>query len=178
MVLLRVFMLRAGVVLFTIAGCDVGEVPLGGGGADADNVALCADRQAVNPAYKHIGALDTKAGQGCVAVGCHLPGQTGAGAPSFTAAGTIYKADKVTPNAGALVRIKSGGNVLKAVADDAGNFSFQLAITYPATTEGTACPDLTPMVGQITTGPGVGGNCNSSGCHGAGSTQGPIKFGN
>jgi hypothetical protein len=105
--------------------------------------------------------------------GCHLTGQTGIGAPPYTAAGTVYKLDKTTPNAGAVIRVKSGAATLTAVADDAGNFHLAGAFAFPAKTEATACPDTSAMAGAITTG---GGNCNGAACHATGSAQGPIKF--
>lgn len=174
MVLLRVFMSRAVALIAVLAGCDVGEVPIGGTGTDGgSNINACADRGTIGTAYQHGGGAGTRAGQGCIAVACHLAGQTGAGAGAFTAAGTVYKLDKTTPNGGAVIRVKSGGTALTAVADDAGNFVIRGTFTFPATTEATACPDTSPMAGPLTTG---GGNCNGGACHALGSTQGPIKF--
>lgn len=166
-------------LLALLGACDVGVVgdPGTGPGPDGgNNIAACVNRAGtIGTAYQHSGGAGTHAGEGCVSSGCHLAAALGAGAPAFQAAGTVYKADGTTPNGGAVVRIVSGSTPLTAFADDAGNFRFEQAITYPAKTDTSACPDMTPMIGQITTGPGQGGNCNSAACHAAGA-QGPIKF--
>ncbi len=160
-------------LLTVLAACDVGEVPGPGGGTDAPGAALCVDRGQVGAAHLHAGNV-THAGEGCIAVGCHLAGSLGAGAGAYTAAGTVYKADGTTPNGGAVVRVVMGSTTLKGFADDAGNFFITGAVTFPANTDTTACPDVTRMSGALTQG---GGNCNGgAACHQAGGTQGVIKF--
>jgi hypothetical protein len=163
-------------LLASLVACDVGEIPIGGGGGsggpDGNTAALCADRGQIGVAHQHAGGGATHAGEGCIAVGCHLAGTVGV--PAFTAAGTVYKADGTTPNGGAAVRVVTGGTTLKGFADDAGNFFITGPITFPAQTNASACPDTTPMAGAIAQG---GGNCNGgAACHQAGGTQGVIKF--
>ena len=165
-------------VLVTVAACDVGEVPIGGGGhgggsgsGSAGFATTCVDRSA-SPGVSHDhGGGVTHAGQGCIGVGCHLLGQAGG---EFTAAGTVYKADGVTPNPGAVVRIKSGTMTLTAIAESAGTFHFSQPITFPTITDVSACPDASKMTGKIQA--GGGGNCSSgTSCHATGGSPGPIK---
>ena len=179
--LLRGFMSRAGgtglglLTLLIAAGCDVGQVGGTVGPDGNNNIANCANRGTPGTAHTHSGVATnpTHAGEGCIAVGCHLTGQLGGGAGAMTAAGTVYKADGTTPNPGSVVRVKSGTTTLTAIADDAGNFAVRQAFTFPATTDTTACPTITPMSGQLSQG---NGNCNGSSCHATGSTTGVIKF--
>ncbi|MCW5801351.1 MAG: hypothetical protein KIT31_02985 [Deltaproteobacteria bacterium] len=108
--------------------------------------------------------------------GCHLAG--GGGGPSFVFAGTLYKNDGVTPNAGANIRVvpNGGGPALTSPTDTAGNFYIQVGQNaFPATTDASGCPSITPMVGKLNT--ASDGNCNSSGCHAnPGGAAGPIKL--
>jgi hypothetical protein len=172
--------MRSTVLLLALAtGCSVGEVNLngggggdgggGGGGDGGGSAAICVDRGQVGVAHVHAAGGGTNAGQDCMAAGCHNAGGPGG---TFTAAGTVYKADKVTPNPGAAIRIMSGGQTYTAFADDAGTFRFTQAITYPATTDVSACPDAVPMLGQLRAGQGA---CSLAGCHIAGA-QGQIYF--
>lgn len=163
--------------MVSLAACDVGEVPIGGGGGPDSGVGSagfatsCEDKGTAGVSHEHGGAGGTThAGQGCIAVGCHLLGQPGG---EFTAAGTVYKLDGVTPNPGAIIRIKSGTKVLIQVAESAGTFHFGPAqqITFPTITDVSACPDASKMTAKLATG---GGNCSGGACHAAGG-QGPIK---
>lgn len=162
--------------MVSLAACDVGEVPIGGSGTDggvgsAGFATTCETRGTPGVSHEHGGAGGpTHAGEGCIAVGCHLLGQPGG---EFTAAGTVYKQDGVTPNPGAVIRIKSGTKTLIQVAESGGTFHFGSTqqITFPTITDVSGCPDSSPMVGKLTTG---GGNCSGGACHVTGA-QGPIK---
>lgn len=99
MVLLRVFMLRA--VLLSAAAltaCDVGEVDIGGGGADAPPINTAKAmmfESTIKPIAMSMGCLDT---------GCHSGGQ----APilnSYTSLGAMYKTG---PGATNILVIKGG----------------------------------------------------------------------
>ncbi|CAN5891173.1 hypothetical protein BH11MYX3_BH11MYX3_37630 [soil metagenome] len=183
MVLLRAFPTSV-LLLVSLAACDVGEVPLnGGGGGDGGGTTdggptngfatSCVDRSATpGTSHEHGGAGGTThKGEGCIAVGCHLAAQPGG---EFTAAGTIYKKDGTTPNPGVIVRIKSGTKTLTQVTESDGTFHFgpTQAITFPTITDVSGCPDFSKMTSNITTG---GGNCSGGACHALGGTQGVIK---
>ena len=100
--------------------------------------------------------------------GCHLANNLGTGAPGFQFAGTVYKPDGTTPQAGVTIQVKSAaGKIAIGVTDTAGNFSIlsgTLQAAFPATTNVTVCPNLTPMVGQLVQAGTVPGN-NCNGCH-------------
>jgi hypothetical protein len=77
-------MLRAGLVLFAIAGCDVGEVPLNGGGGDG-GVVDSTNTAGAASFNSMIAPLVTE----CTVSGCHnlqIPVLT-----SFEALGARYK---------------------------------------------------------------------------------------
>lgn len=157
--------------LFVVA-CSVGEVVgnTSDGGSDGSGMgSACLDRiMPAGEAHVHSAAAGggTNAGMGCVISGCHLASAPGTDAPGFQFAGTLYKPGGTTPNAGAVIRVKSSaGMEVKGYTDSAGNFSISAGVLmnpFPATTNATACPTTTPMVGSLTTG---GGNCNAAGCH-------------
>jgi hypothetical protein len=118
------------------------------------------DRGVAGQAHDH-GGGDTKAGQACMVAGCHLAGGAG---PIYAAMGTVYKADNVTPNAGAVVRLRFGGMQKLAVTDTAGNFTFSGTVTYPAQTDASGCPTApAPMITPVST--AADANCNRAGCH-------------
>ncbi|MGE0398556.1 MAG: hypothetical protein AB7T06_17755 [Kofleriaceae bacterium] len=162
-------MTRLAPLLLALAACDVGQVPAanvpltdGGGGADMTTALACVDRGVAGTPHDH-GAGVTHAGEACMVAGCHLAGGDG---PLFAAMGTVYKADNVTPNAGAAVRIVFGGMSKVAITDTAGNFYFSetLGATFPAKTDASGCPtDPVPMLTQITSAADM--NCNRAGCH-------------
>ena len=184
-------MKHAMALLFLLVGCTVGEVPIGGGGTDGGGGdsggggdgggdLQCATRLTPSAATGHGGNIaDTRAGQACNDGGCHNPDALGAGAPAFLAAGTVYKADGVTPSAGSTVRIIAAGTTTPVISitDTAGRFSFanNLLNAFPAKTEATACPTRKPMSAALQTGPAAGGNCSSAACHAAGGIQGVVK---
>lgn len=161
-------------------GDNGGDDTGGGGGIDAPaggNQLACIDRGTPGPAHVHSAGAGggTKAGQACIVNGCHLDG--GGGGPSFVFAGTVYKNDGTTPNGGANIRVvPSGGGALTSPTDDAGNFYIQVGQNgFPASTDASGCPAITPMVGKLNT--AADGNCNSSGCHAnPGGAAGPIKL--
>jgi hypothetical protein len=137
----------------------------------------CVDRNP-SPALLHTHAAPVVAGnpsnqgQGCVAANCHAT-PVGAGASEYQFAGTLYKTDGSTAQAGATIRIKSmSGTIVSAVTDTGGNFYFpanSLADPIGAQTQATVCPQLTPMQSSLQAG---GGNCNGGGtCHGQGGQQ-------
>lgn len=152
------------------------------GGDDRD---VCADRAATPPiAYDHVSApTGPRSGMGCVVAGCHLTGNTGANAPPFSFAGTVYKdIAGTTPQPGVVVRLfPTTGNTKKSVAvtitDAAGNFSVNdPALTaFPYNTDVTACgtdsvaKGIRPMVGGILR---QEMNCNAGNtCHQAAPTK-------
>jgi hypothetical protein len=168
-----------------IAACTVGvagpptqEQPDANPLADAPVSNGCVDRSATpGVAHIHSAGNTTNAGQGCVAALCHLANNVGPGAPGFQFAGTLYKPDGTTPNAGANIKITAADGVTtkSTVADDAGNFYIlagSLPQAFPAHASATACPNLTPMSDPLTqnSAPAIGGNCN--GCHGNPATGG------
>lgn len=163
--------------MVSLAACDVGEVPIGGGGGDgsigsAGFTTTCETRgTSIGISHAHAAGGGTNAGQACLNAACHGPAQPGG---EFAAAGTVYKQDGTTPNPGAIVRIKNGATVLQAVVEDGGTFHFPMApaITYPTITDVSACPDHSSMSAKLTV--GGGGNCSQAGCHVTGA-QGPIK---
>jgi hypothetical protein len=145
------------------AACSVGEIASDGGGGGS----ACVDRiMPAGEAHVHAAGGGTNAGVACVVSGCHLDSGPGTGAPGFQFAGTLYKPGGTAPSAGAVIRIKSSAGIeVKGYTDSDGNFNISagaLANPFPATTNATACPTSTPMVGALTTG---GGNCNADGCH-------------
>ncbi len=178
-----------------VAACTVGELPTAGGGNTGGNNTSgvdagsppgtdaggahangCIDR-IVPPggSHTHLAGGGTNAGLGCVVAACHLASNPGPNAPGFQFAGTVYKPDGTTPSTGVTIQVKSpGGTVAIGVTDDAGNFNIMqgsLQQAFPATTNVTACPNLTPMVGQLVqAGTVTGNNCN--GCHVVGGSAG------
>lgn len=118
---------------------------------------------------------------GCMsAAGCHNEALgLGTAAPAYSYAGTLYKADKVTPYAGATIVVKLGSAEKKVVASDTGQFWMVPGVagidpptnTMTATTSASGCPNVAPMVGVLTQG---GGDCNKGGCHAVGVGQGVV----
>jgi hypothetical protein len=88
---------------------------------------------------------------------CHGPG---GGAPTFTAAGTLYDAlTGSTAVAGATVEIiDASGTKVSIVTSQNGNFYTSTALTFPLTVRASGCPNDQPMVSKVTN-----GDCNS--CH-------------
>ena len=148
-----------------------------------DDRDVCATRVApASPAHDHVTApLGPRSGTGCVVAGCHLTGNTGANAPPFSIAGTVYKdLNGTIPNPGVVVRLFPADgkkSVATTVTDAAGNFSINdPALTaFPYKTDVTACDSDTVAKGIR---PMVGGilkqemNCNAGNtCHQASPTK-------
>jgi len=176
-------MTRIAVILaFAIAACDVGSVvtnnqggPDGSmmGGVDSpvgSNGSNC-DPLATNNTDGH-----HNAGQTCLQSGCHLVGQTGAGAPEYSVAGTLWRdSGGASPYANATIEVTIGGTTHKLVTATNGNFFSPPALTpaptagSPGTTKASACPSTLPMSENLVDN---GGNCNN--CHRTGGTTTPI----
>ena len=134
----------------------------------------CAEISATPPNGHH------NPGMGCMnAAGCHNQALgLGTGAPAYSYAGTLYKADKTTAYAGATIVVKLGTAEKQIVTADNGNFWMVPGVagldpptnTATATTKASGCPTVLPMAGPLTQG---GGNCNSAACHAVGA-QGPV----
>jgi hypothetical protein len=113
---------------------------------------------------------------------CHDPNNAPAGIP-MSYGGTVYS-DKAgsTALAGATILITMGATTVKAISGTNGNFYLtpSMLAAPSATTAAmtaaslcTASPTKVPMSGALHT---AGGDCNSSGCHGIGSSQGAIHI--
>jgi len=164
-------------ILIVLAACDVGT--FGPDGSSSGDDTKCVNRSVqIAPIHTHTAPVvagdsaNSKAIGGCIQANCHGT-PLGAGASAKDFAGTLYKPDNTTPQAGATIRIKSmAGQITPVVTDMGGNFYIpagQLTNPYPANAQATVCPQITPMQGQLLTG---NGNCNAGGaCHGAGGTN-------
>jgi hypothetical protein len=181
------------VVIFALvlAACDVGSAvsnnqagpdgsvtggPDGSGGGSGSG-SNCEAINATPPDGHH------NAGQTCLQAGCHLIGNAGAGAPEYSAAGTIYKDTAGTqPYAGATVIMTVGGTTHKMISaatgnagPGAGNFFIAKALATPpsaamtGTTKASACPNTSAMSENLVDN---GGNCNN--CHRTGGTTLPL----
>ncbi|HEX5060007.1 MAG TPA: hypothetical protein VFV99_11640 [Kofleriaceae bacterium] len=173
------------VVIFSLvlAACDVGELP-GVGGADGGSGSGdgggngCIEVSATPAVGHHNPVMPT----GCMsAAGCHSQAKgLGAAAPAYSYGGLLYKADKMTPYAGATVIIKLGTAEKKAAVADNGEFFLVPGIagldeptaTMTGSTEASACPSANLKMGGLLT--AAGGDCNSAACHQPGGVQGVI----
>jgi hypothetical protein len=189
-------MMRIGILILglglVVTACDVGDVGAGppggstdgGGGGNSPDFSVCMDRRApADVAHKHADDQTSHKGQNCIATGCHLNSSLGAGAPGFQFAGTLYTTGNMTtPQAGAVVRIKSGSMVLISYSDADGNFFFpagSLMGSFNANTNVSACPSgPTSMVGSLAGGSGGGGANSCNLCHttGASAMAPPISM--
>src|SRR5262245_3781722 len=167
------------------AACTVGEVGTinnsnPDAGVDPNNA--CVDRLVpAGAAHLHTAGGTSNKGQNCIIGGCHQNNQLGTGAPGFQFAGTVYAAGTTNPQAGAIVRVVSGTTVKTAYTDTDGNFFIMagsLMGAFTATTNVTACPTVTKMVGTLTGGNGAGPGANSCNlCHAvSGGTTTPISL--
>jgi hypothetical protein len=155
-------------------GCSVGAVggpgggpDGGGGGGDAVSLA-CIDRSAAPaPAHIHDDTLNSHQGESCISANCHGTPQ-GVGAPPFTFAGTAYKLDGTTANAGATVRIYTASNPgqpIQMQTDADGNFYTGGGVNpFPAHSDITACPNTMAMSAPLMS--ALDGGCSSAACHG------------
>lgn len=121
-------------------------------GADGGTGATCDPPATTLPNGNH------NAGMACL--GCH----TGAGAPRWNVAGTLYSsAQGGTPVAGATITIVDADNVTtRLVTASNGNFYTGAVVAFPIRVVASKCPDSRTM-GALA----PGGNCNS--CHQVGS---------
>lgn len=181
-------MTRIAVILSAFAfaaACDVGSVvsnnqagpdgsiggDTGGSNPGSGSGSNCVPLSANLPTAHH------NAGQTCMTAGCHLTGNTGAGAPAYAVAGTLYRDPQGTnPYAGATITVTVAGTKHTAVTASDGNFYIESALmtTPPSaanqgTTNASACPSTNAMSGALVDN---GGNCNN--CHKSGGTTSPI----
>jgi hypothetical protein len=177
-------MTRIAVILaVALAACDVGSVvssnnqggPDGSvintGGDSGGSAGSNCDPVSANAADGH-----HNAGQTCQQVGCHLVGNTGAGAPEYSISGTLWRdSGGASPYPGATIEITVGGTTHKIITASNGNFFLPPALApaptaaAPGTTKASACPSTLPMTEQLVDN---GGNCNN--CHRTGGTTTPI----
>jgi hypothetical protein len=103
---------------------------------------------------------------------CHFGQMQAQGAPIFTLAGTLFtQVNGGPPAIGATIRIhQAGGQVVKLVTAQNGNFYSIQAINFPITVQASRCPNTMSMTATIA-GPNV--SCNN--CHRAGQ-QGPMHL--
>jgi hypothetical protein len=103
---------------------------------------------------------------------CHFGQMQAQGAPIFTLAGTLFsQVNGGPPVVGGTIRIhQAGGQVVKLVTAQNGNFYTIQAINFPITVQASRCPNTMSMTATIA-GPHV--SCNN--CHRAGQ-QGPLHL--
>lgn len=165
------------VVIFSLclAACDVGELP--GATSDSGGMGMmdtgngCAPLAATVPTGHHPADHESRT-TGCMsAAGCHNAALgLGAGAPEYSYAGLLYKADKTTPFGGATIVVKLGAAQKSTITSDNGEFYMVPGAagidpptnTATANTSASGCPNVLPMAGILTAG---GGDCNKGGCH-------------
>ena len=184
------------VILTSLFGaCTVGEIQQGnpsqpdagggdddpmdapiGGGDDAPAALACVPRGTPGTPHAHAGGGGSRAAQSCVVGGCHLNGQTGAGASAFQFAGVLYLQGTATPDPGGVIVIIPDDTTkpqIKMVADTDGVFHSGPPVSgsMPASAAATACntsqtPTMGHLVGKLNgqSTPGKGGDC--TGCHG------------
>jgi hypothetical protein len=140
----------------------------------------CVDSKSAPQGHQHDDGEGSHAGRSCIEGGCHLAGDLGPQAPAYHAAGTVFKADKVTPAAGVTVKftpLSSAATATTVVTDEDGNF-FVLASApspFPSIPEVTACPDVNTMI-EGALDPSYG-SCATQSCHSLGAGRGPIFLG-
>jgi hypothetical protein len=145
-------------------------------GCGSDGDANCEERGNAVAAHQHDDGEGSHQGRPCLDSGCHLAGDTGAGAPAYVIAGTVYQKDATTAQAGAIVRLTpfDGGAPVTATTDAEGNFYLETSGSlnpFPSIPDVTACPDTETMI-EGALDPSYG-NCNANGCHQLGGGIGP-----
>lgn len=165
--------------LLLVVGCGSGDP------APAD-MALperytCAPRPDATAAYAHTTApTGPRAGTACVAGGCHLEGQLGAGATALAFAGTIFKEAAGSTAAGRvtvrLFKPFQDTALASATTDDAGNFVIRGSFAaFPYQIDATACGAQIPLRPMSSELGASDHSCSASGiCHGG--SEGPIVF--
>ena len=103
-------------------------------------------------------------GQNCM--DCHKSGGNGEG--WFTAAGTVYDSNGVTPNPNATINLYSGangtGNIIMTIEVDAkGNFYTTESIDF---SDNNIHPSVTAFTGKTKFMPGIPGTGQCNSCHG------------
>lgn len=179
-------MTRIAVILSLVlaAACDVGSVVSNnqGGGPDSgvtgggDSGGGSGSGSNCTPVASQLPAAHHNAGMTCMTAGCHLIGNTGAGAPEYSFAGTLYRDPQGTnPFPGATISVTVAGTKHTAVTASDGNFYIPKALADPptaantGTTNASGCPSTTAMAGALIDN---GGNCNN--CHRTGGTTSPM----
>jgi hypothetical protein len=168
-----------------LAACDVGSVATNNQGGPDGSVGTGTDGSGSGSSGSNCDAIQSanlsdghhNAGQSCLQAGCHLIGNTGAGAPEYSYGGTLYRdATGASPFPGATIEVVLGGTTYKMVAQQNGNFYLPKALGNPPTaattgqTLASGCPSANhPMSGALVDN---GGNCNN--CHRTGGTTSPI----
>lgn len=141
--------------LATLAACDVGDVPGGGGNLN------CA--QAATPTDGH-----HNSGMTCNSTACH---GSAPGVEAFAVTGTVFETATGPAKPGATVIISWNGGEVRYVTGGpapsaAGNFYDYgpPAIVYPATVRVSLCPDDDKaMVAPLTSEADL--DCSKGGCH-------------
>lgn len=185
-------MTRIAVILSTLvfaAACDVGSVvsnnqggpdgSVGGGGdtGGGSNGSGSGSGSNCIPLSNNLPTAHHNAGMTCLQGGCHLTGNTGANAPAYAVAGTLYRDPQGTnAYAGATITVTVGGTKHTAVTASDGNFYITSALmqqpptnAMTGTTNASACPSTNAMSGLLVDN---GGNCNN--CHRTGGTTLPL----
>jgi hypothetical protein len=135
----------------------------GGGNLDAgisDAVGFACRNKVAN-----VGSGQHNPGQDCQGP-CHNHG--------FTLAGTIFAAaNSTTSLSGATITVTDAvGKSFDVVSQANGNFYTSQPINFPVTVTASECPNVAPMITQVTA---TMDGCNKSGCHATGG-QGPIHL--
>lgn len=151
-------MKRFVLVTMLCSACDVGSVLTASGDASG----ICENL--VTPPGDH-----HNAGMGCMtSAGCHSTVGTGAAAPAYSYAGTVYRdAAGTQPYPGATILVTLGGTTKKLIAGNLGNFQITpaelAAPTAAATAQTTAtvCPAASVMQTKLQA--AGDGDCNN--CH-------------
>jgi hypothetical protein len=160
--------------LLTVGACDVGSVVDRPPGQDldtpdaGDELGPDASELACEEPVQNVGSGNHNPGQPCMM--CHSPAGPG---PNWKLAGTVYTdAAGTDPVVGAtIVVIDANGTRFELPTATNGNFYTPQNVAFPVTVEASKCPDSNPMIAQSAT-----GDCNSGGCHSAGSTSGRIHL--
>ena len=154
-----------------VCACDVGDIrnatdaTVGGADANGDGGNNCI------PAVTPVGDSH-RPGESCLDAGCHNGANPGAGAPPFSAAGTLYTnaAGAAGVGGATIVVTDIGGNPVNIPTSANGNFHTAATLPSSYLTRASRCPDDVPMISQAT------GNCNSAGCHSATGGAGRIHL--
>jgi hypothetical protein len=154
-------------VALMVCGC-AGEIRDVGGGGGGDP-SPAPDAGIVEPppsfACRPVVTANLRNGE-------HNPGQDCNGSchdHGFTLGGTLFaQVAGAAPFAGATITvIDANGMSFDLVTARNGNFYTEQALAFPAKVIASGCPDVRPMVTQVTA---ADAGCNRGGCHVAGAT--------